>query len=75
MIPQGQYNWKDRFTVRLSPVVLGRKNNGKPVASLEAWILAIVYRKLNSQTVFVQYPIPRIDDLLPDVKNNKLMLT
>lgn len=41
----------------------------------QAWKQAQKYRKFNAQTVVPQYPMPRIDDLLEEVKNNKLMLT
>lgn len=38
-----------------------------------AWRLAKEYRKLNAQTVFYEYLMPRTEDLLHGSKNNKLM--
>lgn len=58
-----------------SLVILCRKNNGKPADSPEACRLAVDYRKLNKQTVFHNYPMPRISDLLHDVKGHKIITT
>lgn len=40
-----------------SPVLLFRKNKGKPMQSHESWRLGIDYRNLNTQTEFSQFPM------------------
>lgn len=47
-----------------SPVVLCRKNNGKSTEAPEAWPVATDYRKLHKQTVYNNYPMLQIADLL-----------
>ena len=47
-----------------SPIVLARKKDG-------TWRLCIDYRALNKITVKNRYPIPRIDDLLEQLKGAK----
>ena len=45
----------------MSPIVLVQKKDG-------TWQLCIDFRALNKITVRNQYPIPRIDDLLDQLK-------
>ena len=47
-----------------SPIVLLQKKDG-------AWWISIEYRALNKITVWNQYPIPKIDDLLYQLKGGK----
>jgi hypothetical protein len=47
-----------------SPIVLVQKKVG-------TWRLCIYYRALNKITVWNRYPIPRIDDLLDQLKGAK----
>ncbi|GFV68150.1 retrovirus-related Pol polyprotein from transposon 17.6 [Trichonephila clavipes] len=58
-----------------SPVVLTRKNNGFPPDSLEAYQFAIDYRKLNAITKYPRYPLPVIDDLIPNIPRTGIMST
>lgn len=58
-----------------SPALLYRKQNGKPAVSPEAWGLAIDHRKLNKQTIILNYPMPRIYESLHGVKSHKISST
>ena len=49
-----------------SPIVLVQKKDG-------TWRLCIDYRSLNKITVRNRYPIPRIDDLLDQIKDGKYL--
>ncbi|GFY24818.1 retrovirus-related Pol polyprotein from transposon 297 [Trichonephila clavipes] len=56
-----------------SPVVLTRKNNGLPPDFPEAY--RFDYRKLNAITKFPRYPLPVIDDLIPNIPHTEIMST
>ncbi|GFU71696.1 retrovirus-related Pol polyprotein from transposon 297 [Trichonephila clavipes] len=58
-----------------SPVVLTRKKNDLPPDSPEAYRFAIDYRKLNGITKYPRYPLPVIDDLLPNIPHTNVMST
>lgn len=58
-----------------SLLVFCKKHNGKPEDSPEAWRLATIYRILNKQTIFHNYPMTRIEDLLHEGKSRKTMPT
>lgn len=47
-----------------SPVVLYMKKNGKPAENPEARRFTIDYPKLNAQTKYLIYPMPRNEELL-----------
>ncbi|GFX19534.1 retrovirus-related Pol polyprotein from transposon 297 [Trichonephila clavipes] len=58
-----------------SPVVLTCKNNDLPPDSPEAYPFAIDYRKLNAITKYPRYPLPVINDLIPNIPHTGVMLT
>ena len=47
-----------------SPIVLVPKKDG-------TWLMCVEYQALNKITIKNQYPLPRIDDLLDQLKNAK----
>lgn len=41
----------------------------------ETWRFAVYYRKFNALTIFLSYPIPRIDDLFHNIRDTAYMTT
>ncbi|GFY29912.1 retrovirus-related Pol polyprotein from transposon 297 [Trichonephila clavipes] len=56
-----------------SPVVLCRKNNGLPPDNPEAYRFAVDYQKLNAISMYPQYPLPLIEDLIMNISHSGIM--
>ncbi|GFT22933.1 retrovirus-related Pol polyprotein from transposon gypsy [Trichonephila clavipes] len=56
-----------------SPAVLCRKSNGLQSDNPEAYRFAVDYRKLNSITKYLRYPLPLIDDLITNIPHTTIM--